>query len=1109
MVRRLLAMVVCTECGRENSSEGRFCSYCGAPLPTLRRGREERKVVTVLFADLVGFTSTAEQLDPEDVRATLTPYYARLRQELVRHGGTVEKFIGDAVMAVFGAPVAHEDDPERAVRAAFAIREAIADGPHQVRIAITTGEALVSLDARSNEGEGMVAGDVVNTAARLQTAAPVNGVLVDETTQRATRQAIEYREADPIVAKGKAEPVPAWEALEARSRYGVDLVQTGASLVGRDRELHFLTDALARVRAERSPQLVTLVGVPGIGKSRLVYELSQTVDAEPDLVGWRQGRSLPYGDGITYWALAEMAKAQAGILETDTPEEAERKLAGSVSDLVTDGTGRVLENMRPLVGLGSGAEPGDDERTERFAAWRQYFESMAHHRPTVLVFEDLHWADDALLDFVDHLVDWAFGVPLLVVCTARPELLERRPGWGGGKSNALTLTISPLSDEDTARLLTSLLDRKMMPAEQQAALLLRAGGNPLYAEQFARLHQECADQALIGVPENVQGIIAARLDALPAEEKQLLQDAAVLGKVFWMGAVRATGDRVRADIERLLHALERKEFIRRQRSSSVGGEGEYVFRHLLVRDVAYGQIPRTPRAQQHERAAGWLESLGRREENAEMLAHHYLEALRLLRASGRDVSEVLTDKARLAARDAGSRALALAAFPAAARWFAAALELSPQGHSMRPGLLLGYARGRYDDVTLDDSVLEEATEGLLACGDVEAAAQAQMLLGSTWWVRADRDKAFQHLDRAIAMVEDRPPSSTKAVVLQKLARFAVLSEDFDRAILLGSQSLELCEQLGLDDLKSRNLNSLGMARVHHNDPRGFDDLERALAIAHEVQSPEEPIVAGNLAWTWADAGDLRRAFELHEESVRLAARRGIPASIRWYRGEHVYYCYWQGRWDEAVKGADEFIREVEEGASHYMVAFCRYLRGAIRLARGDRTAALADALRASEVARGGKDPQVLHPALAFEARARIACGDRTGAAQTADELLAAWADAGVRAQSEAVDGAWAFAALGRVDEFRAALDRSTFQTPWHEAARMVILGDPASAAELYAQIGTVPDEAYARLRAAFDLVQAGRRADADVQLKLAMPVFDRLGASALTAEAESLLAASA
>src|SRR5919106_4101782 len=300
-------MPVCPRCGTENTEEARFCASCGSPLDLSSEPREERKVVTVVFADLVGFTSRSERLDPEDVRATLSPYHARLRAELERFGGTVEKFIGDAVMAVFGAPVAHEDDPERAVRAGLAIRDALEEeGELHVRIGITTGEALVSLGARPEEGEGMAAGDVVNTAARLQAAAPVDGILVDETTYRATERAIAYREAEAIVAKGKAAPVPVWEAVEARARFGVDWAHGGrAPLVGRDRELDVLLGALARARSGPSVQLVTLVGVPGIGKSRLVWELSKAVEEDPELIFWRQGRSLPYGDGITFWALGE------------------------------------------------------------------------------------------------------------------------------------------------------------------------------------------------------------------------------------------------------------------------------------------------------------------------------------------------------------------------------------------------------------------------------------------------------------------------------------------------------------------------------------------------------------------------------------------------------------------------------------------------------------------------------------------------------------------------------------------------------------------------------------------------------------------------------------
>ena len=331
-------MTVCPACGKETPEGFPRCAHCGAELAASEPAREERKVVSVLFADLVGFTSKAERLDPEDVRATLSPYYARLREELERHGGTVEKFIGDAVRALFGAPVAHEDDPERAVRAALAIRDWVRDEEQlQVRIAVNTGEALISLGARPVEGEGMAAGDVVNSAARLQSAAPVNGILVGERTYRATQHAIDYRELESVVAKGKEGPLPVWEAVEARSRFGLDVPHEARTpLVGRERELEILRAAFGRVRDEHAPQLVTLVGVPGVGKSRLLYELSSDVEADPELIYWRQGRSLPYGEGLSFWALAEMVKAHAGILDTDDEEAAEEKLATTVSGLVPE-----------------------------------------------------------------------------------------------------------------------------------------------------------------------------------------------------------------------------------------------------------------------------------------------------------------------------------------------------------------------------------------------------------------------------------------------------------------------------------------------------------------------------------------------------------------------------------------------------------------------------------------------------------------------------------------------------------------------------------------------------------------------------------------------------
>jgi class 3 adenylate cyclase/tetratricopeptide (TPR) repeat protein len=1070
--------------------------------------RRERKVVTVLFADLVGFTSRAESLDPEDVDAILRPYHERLRSELERHGGTVEKFIGDAVMALFGAPVAHEDDPERAVRAALAIREAMSeDARLKVRIAVTTGEALVTLAARPSEGEGMAAGDVVNTAARLQNAAPVNGILVDETTYRATRDVIGYAEAEPVTAKGKAEPVRVWEAQEARSRFGVDVVQAGAPLVGRRRELDLLTDALARAREERSPQLVTLVGVPGIGKSRLVYELSRVVDAEPELIHWRQGRSLPYGEGVTYWALAEMAKAHAGILETDTPGEAEKKLAEAVGGLEAEGAERMLESLRPLVGLGADGELGGD-RAGRFAAWRQFFEAIAEQRPTVLVFEDLHWADDDLLDFVDHLVDWGSGVPLLVACTARPELLERRPGWGGGKPNALTLSISPLSDDDTARLLSGLLERSVMPAETQASLLARAGGNPLYAEQFARLHAE-TDGEDLPLPENVQGIIAARLDGLPPEEKQLLQDAAVLGKVFWVGAVCAVGVLERHEVEERLHALERKEFVRRERRSSFGGEDEHAFRHVLVRDVAYNQVPRAARAERHERAAAWIDALGRSEDHAEMLAHHCLEAIRLRRAARQEEPPELLERARLAARDAGDRALTLGSYRAAAGFYGAALDLWPRDDEQRPELLLAYARSRVDDVALEDSVLMEAAEGLLRMGRVEDAAEAEALLAGVWLNRGNREPAIEHLERARNLVEGRGPSPAKAYVLQELARTLMLADDIDRAIEVGAASLRIAEELGLESSRARNLNTLGVARVVGGDSGGLDDLEQAMRIGAALNSHEWVSAAANLTWMTAVLGNLRRAGQLHQQTLELAHRLGAMGFIRWQQAEHVFHCYWQGRWDEALSTAEEFLEEAEARSSHYMGSTCRDMRAAIWLARNDLDAALVEARRATELALAVGDSQTLNPALAMEARVLVAAGKRAGAAVLADQLVARWSSNGIRQPHECADAPWVFRKLARADEMHEALQRSAARTPWLEAAALILDGEFEQAADAYAAIGSVPDEAYARLRAADELVRSGQRVGADQQLSLALPVFARLGASAWQAEAEALLAESA
>ena len=599
--------------------------------------------MTVLFCDLVGFTAASEAADPEDVRSRIRPYHARLRQEIERYSGTVEKFIGDAVMAVFGAPVAHEDDAERAVRAGLRILEAIAELNEQdpalslqVRIGINTGEAVVALGARPEEGEGIVTGDVVNTASRLQGAAPVNGIAVSEQTYRQTERIFDYEGLEPVQVKGKAEPLALYRPLEPRARFGSDVTRTHATtLVGRELEKPLLIGTFERAAQQRSCQLVTIAGEPGVGKSRLCAELFAYIDERPGLTRWRQGRCLPYGEGIAFWALGEIVKAECGILESDSPEEAEAKLERALPADDPD-FAWLKSRLAPLVG--AGGEPAAQE--ESFTAWRRVLDSWAEARETVLVFEDLHWADTALLSFLEHLADWSQGVPLLLLCTARPELYEQHPSWAAGLRNATTINLPPLTDEETARLLSSLLERAVLPAETQRSLLERAGGNPLYAEEFVRL---VADRDLLSgalgdvqLPDSVQALIAARLDTLSPERKSLLQDAAVLGKVFWAGAVAEMGAREPREVELALHELSRKELVRSARTSSMEGEAEYGFWHLLVRDVCYAQIPRAARAARHRAAAAWIERKAgaRAEDLADVLAHHFLQALELARAAG-------------------------------------------------------------------------------------------------------------------------------------------------------------------------------------------------------------------------------------------------------------------------------------------------------------------------------------------------------------------------------------------------------------------------------------------------------------------------------------------
>jgi class 3 adenylate cyclase len=1108
---------VCSNCGQESPDTFLFCGRCGTAFAA-EPAREERKVVTVLFTDLVGFTGRSEQLDPEDVRATLSPYYTRLRGEIERHGGTVEKFIGDAVMAVFGAPIAHEDDPERAVRAALAIRDAVED--LDLRTAVNTGEALVSLGARPKEGEGMVSGDVVNTAARMQTAAPVNGILVGDATYRATRHVIEYRDSEPVSAKGKSEPVPVWEAVAARSRFGDDVEQRlRTALVGRDRELGVLVDALERSRRELAPQFVTLVGVPGIGKSRLVAELFQVVDRDPELIWWRQGRSLPYGEGLSYWALGEIVKAQAGILETDEGDAAETKLRALLDELVPESGERawIEGHLRPLVGLSSGADLGGDRRAEAHSAWRRLLEALAERRPLVLVFEDLHWADDGLLDFVDYLADWAGGVPMLILGTARPELLDRRPGWGGGKRNAATLSIPPLSQEETAQLLAALLEQALLPAEIQASVLARAEGNPLYAEEYVRMLQDrgflvrrgggwqLEHEGELPLPETVQGMIAARLDALSRDEKALVQDAAVVGKVFWPGAVAAIGDRSVFALEEPLHALERKEFIRRERRSAVAGETQYAFLHALVRDVAYGQIPRAHRVDKHRLAAEWIEALSseRSEDRAEMLAHHYREALALAQAAGVDAS-ALRVPARAAFVEATERASALNAATATVDFALAALELMEADDPSRARLQYRIAEAKEVLGETDIDWALAARDGFLELGDIESAALADILIGRLYWLRSNRPGTLEYYTHATALVEDRPLSFAKARVFAQRARHATLSQDRGEAIELGLRALEMAEQVGNDELTSHVLNTLGMSHAVLGDPVGLEELRRSVDVAEAANAPDVLHQAlnnlANIQWLLADldgaSASLARARAVDE-------RYGYAGGLYWLEIEDMLDHELRGNWDEALARADAFL-EGAEGTRHYLEGPVRAVRAVVFLGRGDIEAAEADVEIMLAHSREVQGEQIA-PALAKAARVFFACGRRSEADALLVELFREHrAGLGTHFLRELP---LMLAELGRSDEYLAAVPDAD-PSPWLEAGIAAAQGRFADAASRYEKFGARATEAWARLLAAEACAAVGLRREAEKQLAPALEFFRSARAAPYVRRAEALLSAS-
>ncbi len=782
----------------------------------------------------------------------------------------------------------------------------------------------------------------------------------------------------------------------------------------------------------------------------------------------------------------------------------------------------VAQHLRPLVGLEAVSSGGDGGRVEAFAAWRRFVEALAEEGPTVLVFEDIHWADEGLLDFIDLVADRAGAVPLLLVCTARPELFERREHWGGGKSNANTISLTPLSDEDTARLVGGLLDQSLLPAEVQQPLLAHAGGNPLYVQEYVRMLQDrdvlvhdAGGWKLVGdvagLPESLKGIIAARLDTLSAEEKVLLQDAAVVGKTAWIGAVCALTERNTWQAEELLHTLERKQLVHRVRRSSIEGETEFQFGHALTRDVAYSQIRRADRAQKHEAAAQWIEHLAAgRDDKAELLADHYTQALSLRGAMGEPTSPI-APQALAAFTEAATQAAATHAHLAAARYFEAALGLAaPQDDLQRAALLLGQANALFDGETATPDLLEAAIPAQLTVGDWDAAAQIERMLGR-WYQEsgADGENAEEHLTRAAAYAARVPPSDTMCMIAYDQAFRLVTSGEQANALALVNQMIPLAEEGGLAIGRALLLIWRGCARVDLGDYDGVADMYEAAETLAEHAHARTSAAYGNLADTLQGLGDLNAVDDAYRKAAEWATRFALPSYMTWIASERAYQAYHAADWDTADRLLTQAAAsEPSPFDSHHI----RFVRAHLDLGRGDTTAASQAAAAVVLYSEGAENDDFLYMGLALEARCTHTAGNRQASADACDRLLTRFhenAAAGGGALIVVCEIALILVEANRHDDIRNAALKLPEICRWREALLLTADTRYAEAAALYTQIGSHPLAADAHLLAAHQASTEGRTTDATLHTQAVLAFAEQTGAVLYRRQAEQLAAASA
>jgi class 3 adenylate cyclase/tetratricopeptide (TPR) repeat protein len=930
----------CPTCGQPNRPGARFCNNCGSALAAVSTaanasplvagtppGRQpdhsgaERRLVTVVFADLVGFTPFSEDRDPEAVRELLSAYFDATRLVIERHGGTVEKFIGDAVMAAWGTPIAHEDDAERAVRAALGIVDAVRGlgASLEARVGVLTGDAAVTLGATN---EGMVAGDMVNTAARLQSAAPPGTVLVGESTMRAASAAIAFEAAGEQALKGKATPVPAWIALRViADRGGQNRTEAlEPPFVGRDEELRQLKELLHATGRERRARFVSVTGPAGIGKSRLAWELEKYVDGVVESVYWHRGRSPAYGEGITFWALGEMVRRRAGLAESDDEATTRERLLAMVADYVPDDADRrwVEPAVQALLGL---APPPAGGRDVLFAAWRILFERVAARGTTVLLFEDVHWADSGLLDFIDHLVTNAKGVPILVITLARPELFDRHPGWGSAFRNATSMTLEALPEPAMRELLDGLAPG--LPEPYVRSILERAEGIPLYAVETVRSlmadgRLERVDGVLratgdLGepvVPETLRSLVASRLDGLDPVDRGLVLDGAVLGHTFTVTALAAVSGLPVDELEPRLRGLVRRELIEFEADPTSPERGQYGFVQGLIREVAYGTLARRDRRARHLAVARHFEATGDIEV-AGVLATHYLAA-HAASAEGPEADAVAA-QARIALRAASDRAADLGSRDQAMTYIEQALAITTEPVE-RAALLERLAASatlaaRYDAAM---SAARDAIAIHRTAGDTSGVARVSGLLGSIQIDAGQVDEAIATIEPALAELPSDGTEPLRADLESRLSRAHMRLGRFREAVAAADRALDIAERHRLETVVAEALVNKGSALAGTGRWReGVADLRAAVELAERSGDIGLELRARNNMASTLGADDPIRANALALEAIEVARRVGDLGHLAWMTQAVTWGAISIGRdWDARLADIDGLLEQV-------------------------------------------------------------------------------------------------------------------------------------------------------------------------------------------------------